>query len=611
MHSCLLVNRKLKKIFDTESYFISDISDILLTISFCISDIITDLCFLFGSLVVLPLLLLRLSNEDLRMVHSFVCEESQELWTVYDYKVLNTQTRFKAKRNGFPVLLQILPLPKHVSFKSDLEQWKLCQGLSESSLESNIDISFVLVEKLEGEIIYRSRDCLQLVHEDGDGVCTECNKLVTVSKASDDFQPDLKVKDDLEGEEIKDIEEGELPVKEEENEGEEENGEKDDNDDDWNPEASVIRFKSEDVPRRFKPRSERNVGSRPGLMFKSLAPGSELSKAHYVCFFCGNVFLNEESFRKHEEESHKIDTNFKCPGCDYADEVKQNVMKHIRDSFDSHDQEFRDIYGQHPNHFICPQVQCEEAFYRKATLDVHLRNAHKRDIPLNICPICEKKVSYVVQMSKHMATHHQSGIIKCIQNGFLCEDLTFQTFEEQRLHDQNFHTPKDINTCHHCGATYKKGKHAHFIRHVLSHELTEKKYACNKCDEKFLFKVDLNAHQNTKCNIQALCPHCPKMYTQLSSLASHIQHKHSDKKFNCEICGKEFNAAFKLKYHMRTHTGEKPFTCKFCSKSFKSSGNLDAHVRLHTGDLIYCQFCNKGFAQKYNLKLHIDKHHSS
>ena len=84
--------------------------------------------------------------DDLKMVHNFVSEESQELWTVYDYRTSNTQSKFKAKRNGLPIIIQLLPLSKNISFKTDLDELKLCPGHSETSLVNNIDISLVLIE---------------------------------------------------------------------------------------------------------------------------------------------------------------------------------------------------------------------------------------------------------------------------------------------------------------------------------------------------------------------------------------------------------------------------------------------------------------------------------
>lgn len=48
------------------------------------------------------------------------------------------------------------------------------------------------------------------------------------------------------------------------------------------------------------------------------------------------------------------------------------------------------------------------------------------------------------------------------------------------------------------------------------------KYQCSQCDEKFLYKEQLNIHQNRHNNIFHKCPECGKRFLIKSNLTKHI-----------------------------------------------------------------------------------------
>lgn len=49
------------------------------------------------------------------------------------------------------------------------------------------------------------------------------------------------------------------------------------------------------------------------------------------------------------------------------------------------------------------------------------------------------------------------------------------------------------------------------------------KYQCTQCDEKFLYKEQLNIHQNRHNNVFHKCLECGKRFLIKSNLTKHIQ----------------------------------------------------------------------------------------
>ena len=91
--------------------------------------------------------------------------------------------RYKAHRNGLPVVLQITSLPSENTCVSDLSQISLCQGIREedflksASLDNPMSVmNTVFIERIGDDNVYRSRDCQQLVQDKAR--CSACEDLV-------------------------------------------------------------------------------------------------------------------------------------------------------------------------------------------------------------------------------------------------------------------------------------------------------------------------------------------------------------------------------------------------------------------------------------------------
>jgi hypothetical protein len=64
--------------------------------------------------------------------------------------------------------------------------------------------------------------------------------------------------------------------------------------------------------------------------------------------------------------------------------------------------------------------------------------------------------------------------------------------------------------------------------------------------------------------------------------------------FKCNLCPKEFTRLYNLRSHLRRHTDDRPFVCSLCGKAFTHQHDRKRHEELHSG--------GKKFICRGNLK---------
>ncbi|XP_037728442.1 zinc finger protein 184 [Drosophila subpulchrella] len=173
---------------------------------------------------------------------------------------------------------------------------------------------------------------------------------------------------------------------------------------------------------------------------------------------------------------------------------------------------------------------------------------------LHPCGECEKKFTRNFQLKLHMIAVHGMG------------EMRYQ--------------------CEECGKSFAS---RHSLRyHVKSVHSTERPFACQHCERRFVLRTQLLSHLRTHTGEAKPrifeCQRCSKYWPTKSDLRTHMRshNPNMERPFKCDRCSKAFFTRGHLNSHLLVHTGEKPFACEYCDKCYQSVGNLNNHmVRLH------------------------------
>lgn len=137
--------------------------------------------------------------------------------------------------------------------------------------------------------------------------------------------------------------------------------------------------------------------------------------------------------------------------------------------------------------------------------------------------------------------------------------------------------------------------------------LSDKPFACTKCERRFASRSDLRRHDLTHTGEKPFgCTICNRYFSTKCALTRHVGVHNGAKPYSCKYCSKAFRNTDCLARHERIHTGERPYSCKICQKSFAVSKSLRVHERTHSGDKPYqCTNCNMSFRQWHHLRGHV------
>merc|ERR1719509_451482 len=143
----------------------------------------------------------------------------------------------------------------------------------------------------------------------------------------------------------------------------------------------------------------------------------------------------------------------------------------------------------------------------------------------------------------------------------------------------------------------------------------KEKLKCRTCDKLFTEKSSLMTHLLVHNDVNPhKCDTCGKAFPKAVKLRWHLRthiRSHIEKSHKCEICGKAFKP-FHLKEHILTHVGEKSHICEVCGKAFRKRKCLKEHLLIHSGDKPHkCDSCDKLFRHTSSLKTHLLTHAES
>ncbi|XP_050360137.1 zinc finger protein OZF-like isoform X2 [Nymphalis io] len=256
----------------------------------------------------------------------------------------------------------------------------------------------------------------------------------------------------------------------------------------------------------------------------------------YECVECGRRNNNVYTVLKHYNESHgRIKTKFSCKLCDFSTESHR-------------------VYRYHRDKHRTKKVECElcgNSFVNNAGLKIHMFTVHRQSSRVYSCDKCGKVYRAKSGLAAHAAKHSPAAPAYCADCG-----THFQT---------------------HLGLKYH-------LKHHSRH--SDKRFACNECDAKFIVKRSLQDHIDWMHlnNTEHACNKCTKVFINSASLKKHREFVHEKKRPPrnkiCDHCGRGFTSLSILRSHIRTHTGERPLQCAQCPATFAHSAALYTHNKL-------------------------------
>ncbi|XP_074654748.1 uncharacterized protein LOC141908550 [Tubulanus polymorphus] len=320
----------------------------------------------------------------------------------------------------------------------------------------------------------------------------------------------------------------------------------------------------------------------------------------FQCNLCKKTFKTKTASKRHTKV-HLEHKPFNCEYCDLTFTRNDLLMKHKR----THT-------GERP--FACDE--CGKTFLRKCHLSDHLAKhanicekcgcsydqckhmkvyaQEKAGKVVYVCPICKQQVSTGVRLHIHMLAH--SSVNK----------NTASTATEKNTSSSSSRATAAM-ACKFCNEKF--GSSAALTSHYQTHRLHRNKNAnCDAC------AAEINGVTGGKskhtCAAAIFCKYCELPFDgDKSALLEHVQAKHADSLFECNICKQKFSLKQNMKNHVRVHSGEKPYPCNFCGQTFASQTTCKRHERSHTGERPYkCNLCGKTFGRHFVLMKHLKMH---
>ena len=132
------------------------------------------------------------------------------------------------------------------------------------------------------------------------------------------------------------------------------------------------------------------------------------------------------------------------------------------------------------------------------------------------------------------------------------------------------------------------------------------KFACDKCDMKFLYRSDLRKHEIAQhYGAEHKCALCGRKFSRKDNLAVHTRaaHEQGVAMFECEICQDSFSRKSSLDRHSQVKR-----QCEVCCEFFCSLKQVQQHKKsMHPKTPIKCDQCFKIFSSQWNFKVHTEK----
>lgn len=248
----------------------------------------------------------------------------------------------------------------------------------------------------------------------------------------------------------------------------------------------------------------------------------------------------------------------------------------------------------------CPRSQlacqwicyvCKKLLAKKSTVRIHLERFHPiensrsivkikkvlRIVP-KVCHICHKKFRFDYTLQDHLEQAHgpSSNVAKKTHRVYACKhcDIEFNRAWKLDEHMKSLKRGKSI-MCRKCFAVFDN--RAELVQHMDRSENCRKKpmektALCTYCGESFVNKCSLDVHTRRHLDLRPFeCEKCDqKFFTRLQLQRHQSAHVTEPQWFPCPVegCGKSYLQSSYLKYHHRQKHSEATLKCPHCDKMF-------------------------------------------
>ncbi|KAJ6646783.1 Zinc finger protein, partial [Pseudolycoriella hygida] len=396
-----------------------------------------------------------------------------------------------------------------------------------------------------------------------------------------------------------------------------------------------------------------------------------------VCYHCGRMFNEiDESLQHieshfqltkievyHSNDNDKDENSVECCTIPETTDIKIEIL----DKFCGKDEKELKQMDEHNE----KEVHLEES-----------RSRNKRDVARPYrCHKCAKGFKYINLLKTHLATHPEDDLLKV----YKCKecDCYYESSLALRLHVLQVHLMVKDYTCNACWQQFPLTLAKQFEEHLRGHNgpkkklwselsdgiyhqevdltkyeetdsVTEDRFQCEFCTQKFYLKSNLEAHTKSVHSGQRRlqCGQCESVFTAPKYYFAHqLEHQRvgrnilerddnvllarldacideriicdedefSKQLYRCLIC----NAAFDVQYDLRSHIRErhvykmfpqptepkKEFICDMCGVRLKTKSAVKNHLLIHTNTKSHaCTICGKKFRQNSDRRIHERQH---
>lgn len=366
----------------------------------------------------------------------------------------------------------------------------------------------------------------------------------------------------------------------------------------------------------------------------------------YRCTACNYTFNFHDDYCNHIDVKHPQDQFPYCCPCDTKFNTQDEYKKHM-------------YYGCTLSHY------CDICFEQFETLDdfrQHVEEVHDQEDGFDFLPVSSEitmhkiNKSYETSLNSLNAQLNAAAVsasekLEAVNDSEMVEcapDLEMDSYENSYTESVDTYSPakrsKSNNwgqkaNCTVCGKVYSNFHN--MLRHLKTHNDTEKNIPCEHCDEMFRLKSHLKDHlivahgmmeanpykrrsEVTSNAINYPCPECNLIFT---SVEEWTQHKRIHMSNVCRECGKEFFTQSEYAKHNCTGatatatSGSSNYTCQVCMTSFGTTSDLREHMLVHIKQepsdeppapkrkKYSCEPCNKHYVGYGGLWEHNKRYH--